>query len=107
MSFSVTTMSDSDDIDGWYANYVASLEENQYEGENGYDTMMREALESMTTEEFNAIRLLNEAVKISKRKYSQPGLTKEQYDALLADYMSKLAAYRAATAKWPILEDGF
>jgi hypothetical protein len=79
----------------------------QDEGENGYDTMMREALESMTTEEFNAIRLLNNAMKESKRKYSQPGLTKEQYAALLAVYMSDLAAYRTATAKWPILDDGF
>lgn len=101
-------MSNSHDIDGWYANYTAQLEANEWdEYENAYEAQMREALESMTTEEFDTIRLLNEAVKTSKRKYSQPGLTKEQYDALLADYMSKLTAYRAATAKWPILDDGF
>jgi hypothetical protein len=79
----------------------------QDEGENGYDTMMREALESMTKEEFITIHILNEAVKNSKRKYSQPGLSKEQYADLLKVYMSDLEVYRTATAKWPILDDGF
>jgi hypothetical protein len=84
-------------------SYSTSSEEYM----TSYEMTFKEALDSMTVEEFNTIYILNETMKASKIKYSQPGLTKDQYADLLAAYKSDLAAYRAATARWPILDDGF
>ena len=101
-------MTDSHHIDRWYEHHVAEIETNEWNAyDNWHDVQVQQALDSMTREEFDAIYNLNEVVKDSKRKYSQPGLTKDQCADLLSVHKSHVAAYRIATAKWPILEDGF
>jgi hypothetical protein len=101
-------MTDSHDIDRWYEHYTAEIETREWNAyDNWREVQVQQALDSMTPEEFAAIYSLNEAMKDSKRNYSRPGLTKDQCADLLAAYKSHVAAYRIATAKWPVLEDGF